>query len=201
MPPTLASLVQHSALRLSVLTGQARLDTPVRWAHASELADPTPYLEGGELLLVTALKLDAEDPESMRGYVRRLADKGVVGPGLRRGRALREGAGRTRRGVPRGRAAAARSAAPYALHRHQQGRLRGHRRRAVPRGHGGLRGPAGDDAGRALPGGTRGAAHQTRLGGGGLGRAVRRVGGDGGHSADVGGAPCRPVRRRRRTAA
>ena len=34
MPPTLASLVQHSALRLSVLTGQDRLDTPVRWAHA-----------------------------------------------------------------------------------------------------------------------------------------------------------------------
>jgi PucR family transcriptional regulator, purine catabolism regulatory protein len=82
MPPTLASLVQHSALRLSVLTGQDRLDTSVRWAHASELADPTPYLEGGELLLVTALKLDAEDPESMRCYVRRLADKGVVGLGF-----------------------------------------------------------------------------------------------------------------------
>jgi len=85
MAPTLASLVQHSALRLAVLAGQDRLDTPVRWAHASELADPTPYLDGGELVLVTALKLDAEDPESMRGYVRRLAGKGVVGLGFAAG--------------------------------------------------------------------------------------------------------------------
>ncbi|HEV7626263.1 MAG TPA: PucR family transcriptional regulator [Streptomyces sp.] len=85
MPPTLASLVQHSALRLSVLTGQDRLETSVRWAHASELADPTPYLEGGELLLVTALKLDAEDSDSMHAYVRQLADKGVVGLGFAAG--------------------------------------------------------------------------------------------------------------------
>ncbi|NLU76502.1 PucR family transcriptional regulator [Streptomyces sp. HNM0575] len=85
MPPTLASLVQHSALRLAVLTGQDRLDTDVRWAHASELADPTPYLEGGELLLVTALKLDAEDPGAMRSYVRRLTEKGVVGMGFAAG--------------------------------------------------------------------------------------------------------------------
>ncbi|MGH3311476.1 MAG: PucR family transcriptional regulator [Streptomyces sp.] len=85
MPPTLASLVQHSALRLAVLAGQDRLDTPVRWAHASELADPTPYLEGGELLLLTALKLDAEDPAGMRDYVRRLAGKGVVGLGFAAG--------------------------------------------------------------------------------------------------------------------
>ncbi|MCF6523245.1 PucR family transcriptional regulator [Streptomyces sp. JJ36] len=85
MPPTLATLVQHSALRLSVLAGQDRLDTPVRWAHASELADPTPYLDGGELLLVTALKLDAEDAETMRAYVRRLVDRGVVGLGFAAG--------------------------------------------------------------------------------------------------------------------
>ncbi|PRH77310.1 PucR family transcriptional regulator [Streptomyces solincola] len=82
MPPTLASLVQHSALKLTVRAGQDRLDTPVRWAHASELADPVPYMEGGELLLVTATNLDAEDPEAMRGYVRRLAGAGVVGLGF-----------------------------------------------------------------------------------------------------------------------
>lgn len=85
MAPTLASLVQHSALRLSVLAGQNRLDTSVRWAHASELADPTPYLDGGELLLLTALKLDAEDPGTMRDYVRLLAGKGVVGLGFAAG--------------------------------------------------------------------------------------------------------------------
>jgi purine catabolism regulator len=68
-----------------VLAGHDRLDTPVRWAQPSELADPTPYLDGGELLLITAVKLDAEDPEAMRGYVRQLAGKGVVGLGFAAG--------------------------------------------------------------------------------------------------------------------
>ncbi|MBW5255125.1 PucR family transcriptional regulator ligand-binding domain-containing protein, partial [Streptomyces sp. P01-B04] len=82
MPPTLASLVQHSALKLTVRAGADRLDAPVRWAHASELADPVPYMEGGELLLVTATNLDAENPEVMGRYVRRLAGAGVVGLGF-----------------------------------------------------------------------------------------------------------------------
>ncbi|KIE23748.1 PucR family transcriptional regulator [Streptomyces sp. MUSC 125] len=82
MPPTLASLVHHSALKLIVRAGGDHLDVPVRWAHVSELADPVPYMEGGELLLITALKLDAEDPESMRRYVRRLVGAGVVGLGF-----------------------------------------------------------------------------------------------------------------------
>jgi purine catabolism regulator len=82
MPLTLASLVHHSALKLTVRAGEDRLDVPVRWAHVSELADPVPYMEGGELLLITALKLDAEDPEAMRRYVRRLVGAGVVGLGF-----------------------------------------------------------------------------------------------------------------------
>ncbi|MDQ0406628.1 PucR family transcriptional regulator [Streptomyces sp. NBC_01723] len=82
MRPTLASLVHHSALKLTVRAGEDRLDTPVRWAHVSELADPVPYMEGGELLLITALKLDAEDPAAMHRYVKRLADAGVVGLGF-----------------------------------------------------------------------------------------------------------------------
>ncbi|MGW0914831.1 PucR family transcriptional regulator [Streptomyces sp. NPDC002784] len=82
MPPTLASLVHHSALKLTVRAGEDHLDVPVRWAHVSELADPVPYMEGGELLLITALKLDAEDPEAMRRYVKRLAGAGVVGLGF-----------------------------------------------------------------------------------------------------------------------
>ncbi|MEV0094263.1 PucR family transcriptional regulator [Streptomyces sp. NPDC050738] len=82
MPPTLASLVHHSALKLTVRAGEGRLETPVRWAHVSELADPVPYMEGGELLLVTAMTLNAEDPEAMRRYVKRLVGAGVVGLGF-----------------------------------------------------------------------------------------------------------------------
>jgi len=82
MPPTLASLVHHSALKLTVRAGEDRLDVPVRWAHVSELADPVPYMEGGELLLTTALKLDADDVKAMRRYVKRLVGAGVVGLGF-----------------------------------------------------------------------------------------------------------------------
>ncbi|MFE0873896.1 PucR family transcriptional regulator [Streptomyces smyrnaeus] len=85
MPPTLATLVQNSALRLSVLAGHDRLDSAVRWAHASELADPTPYMDGGELILFTGLKLDAADPETMHAYVEKLVSKGVVGLGFAAG--------------------------------------------------------------------------------------------------------------------
>ncbi|GAA3376295.1 PucR family transcriptional regulator [Streptomyces sannanensis] len=82
MPLTLASLVHHSALKLTVRSGEGRLDIPVRWAHVSELADPVPYMEGGELLLTTAMTLDAENPEAMSRYVRRLQRAGVVGLGF-----------------------------------------------------------------------------------------------------------------------
>ncbi|MGI5348503.1 PucR family transcriptional regulator ligand-binding domain-containing protein [Streptomyces sp. CA-250714] len=85
MPPTLATLVQNSALRLSVLAGHHRLDAAVRWAHASELADPTPYMDGGELILFTGLKLDADDPAAMRAYVEKLVGKGVIGLGFAAG--------------------------------------------------------------------------------------------------------------------
>ncbi|WNI18332.1 PucR family transcriptional regulator [Actinacidiphila sp. ITFR-21] len=82
MPLTLASLVHHSALRLTVLAAGDRLDAEVRWVHTSELDDPGPYLEGGELLLTTGLKLDGEDTRFLRAYVRRLAAAGVVGLGF-----------------------------------------------------------------------------------------------------------------------
>lgn len=49
--------------------------------HISELDDPTPYLEGGELLLTTGIPL-VGDRESVRDYVSRLASRGVVALGL-----------------------------------------------------------------------------------------------------------------------
>jgi purine catabolism regulator len=82
MPLTLASLAQHSALGLGVLAGKDRLDADVRWVHTSELDDPGPYLEGGELLLTTGLKLPIGDADAVRAYVRRLAAAGVVGLGF-----------------------------------------------------------------------------------------------------------------------
>ena len=98
--------------------------------HTSELADPGPYLEGGELLLTTGLELPVADPVELRAYVRRLAAAGVVGLGF--------GVGVGHDAVPRAlvaaaaqeRAAAAGGAAQDAVHRHQQNRFRRPRRRA-----------------------------------------------------------------------
>ena len=45
--------------------------------HISELADPTPYLEGGELLLTTGIPLRG-GPVVIRDYVHRLAQRGVA---------------------------------------------------------------------------------------------------------------------------
>ncbi len=67
-------------LEVSVLTGEPNLDAPVRWVHISELADPTPWLSGGELLLTTGLSLSTADEQ--RAYVARLADHGLAGLGF-----------------------------------------------------------------------------------------------------------------------
>ena len=67
-------------LDVGVLAGEANLDAPVRWVHISELADPTPWLSGGELLLTTGLSLASADEQ--RAYVAQLADHGLAGLGF-----------------------------------------------------------------------------------------------------------------------
>jgi PucR family transcriptional regulator, purine catabolism regulatory protein len=78
---TLSALVAVPGLHLTVLAGEQQLARPVRWVHTSELDDPTPYLEGGELLLTTGLKL-GRGRDRLRRYVHRLADAGVAGLGF-----------------------------------------------------------------------------------------------------------------------
>jgi purine catabolism regulator len=80
VPVTVADLVGSPALELRLHTADAPVDRPVSWVHVSELADPTPFLEGGELLLTTGLAF--RDAAFDRDYVRRLVDAGVVGLGL-----------------------------------------------------------------------------------------------------------------------
>ncbi|MBE1591090.1 PucR family transcriptional regulator [Nonomuraea angiospora] len=54
------------------------LDAAVRWVAVSELADPTPYLEGGELLLTTGMRMEGDQSQ----YVARLVARGVAGLGF-----------------------------------------------------------------------------------------------------------------------
>lgn len=84
MPPTIASLVQNGAFGIKVRTGRDLLDRPIHWVHVSELPDPTPYLEGGELLLTLGLQI-AGDREGWPGYVERLAKCGVSALGMSTG--------------------------------------------------------------------------------------------------------------------
>lgn len=64
MPLYLRDLLADPALGLELVAGKrgANTQTPVRWAHISEIPDPTPWLEGGEILLTTGLGVkDSED--------------------------------------------------------------------------------------------------------------------------------------------
>ncbi|WP_433463232.1 PucR family transcriptional regulator [Spirillospora sp. CA-128828] len=78
MPPTLAAVAALPQLGLKSLTGPLP-DTPVVWVAVSELEDPTPFLEGGELVLTTGMRLT---PASAAGYVARLVGRGVTGLGF-----------------------------------------------------------------------------------------------------------------------
>lgn len=78
MPFTLRDLHEDRSLGLRAACRSADLDRRISWVHASELRDPTPYLEGGELLLTTGVG-PASDPD---GYVARLARHGLAGLGF-----------------------------------------------------------------------------------------------------------------------
>jgi purine catabolism regulator len=67
-------------LGLSLVAGRESAEAPIRWVHISELADPTPWMSGGELLLSTGMRLT--EPDGQRAFVRRLVDHHVAGLGL-----------------------------------------------------------------------------------------------------------------------
>jgi purine catabolism regulator len=78
---TVQDIVSLPALGLRVAAGAGGLGNDVRWLHASELPDPTPWLEGGELLLSTGLGIGG-DAAGQRDYVRRLAGHRLAGLGF-----------------------------------------------------------------------------------------------------------------------
>ncbi|SEL41823.1 purine catabolism regulatory protein [Blastococcus sp. DSM 46786] len=81
MPVTVATLLGHPALGLTLHTRSAPVDRRLSWVHVSELADPAPFLEGGELLLTTGLPLTPDGDRCLE-YVDRLAGAGVAALGL-----------------------------------------------------------------------------------------------------------------------
>jgi purine catabolism regulator len=81
MAVTVRGILGVPDLSLRLVAGEANADRPVRWVHASELEDPTPWLKGGELLLTTGAGIGTT-PAKQRAYVKRLADAGLAGLGF-----------------------------------------------------------------------------------------------------------------------
>ncbi|MFG2427288.1 PucR family transcriptional regulator [Streptomyces sp. NPDC048590] len=69
-------LLSFPALQLSVKAGGGGLRRSVSWAHASELADPTPWLLGAEVIMTTGLAVP-RSAAGQRAYLERLDDAGV----------------------------------------------------------------------------------------------------------------------------
>jgi PucR family transcriptional regulator, purine catabolism regulatory protein len=104
MLPTVAQVLALEAVRRGrprVVAGAHRLDTPVRWVHAIELADAARLLRGGELVLTTGIALPDEGP-LLDAYVDGLAAVGVSAIAVELGR-------RYTGGLPAGFVAAAES--------------------------------------------------------------------------------------------
>lgn len=99
MPPSVRAVADLPGLGLRLVAGDSGRTRGVRWVAVSELEDPTPYLDGGELLLSTGMRLPARDPEAVSAYVGRLVHAGVAALGL--------GVGLTHPSVPPTLAAAA----------------------------------------------------------------------------------------------
>jgi purine catabolism regulator len=77
----LATLLADRPLGLRLLAGQDAAE--VGWAHSSDLVDPTPFLEVGNLLLTTGTQFAADAPASAYDdYVRRLLAVGVAALGF-----------------------------------------------------------------------------------------------------------------------
>lgn len=75
---TIAELVSMPHLGLELIAGRSGAANSVHWTHTSELEDPGPWLEGGELLIVNGLGIP-DDPAGQIDYVVRLARHRLAG--------------------------------------------------------------------------------------------------------------------------
>jgi PucR family transcriptional regulator, purine catabolism regulatory protein len=80
-PLSVGDLLRTSNLDLRLVAGSGGLSNRIRWAHVSELQDPTPWTRGGELLLTTGMGLGST-PARQRAYLKRLIDANLAGLGI-----------------------------------------------------------------------------------------------------------------------
>ncbi len=83
---TVADALELDELRgARVVAGARGLSKAVTWLHVAGVPDAPAWLNGGELVLTTAINMPG-DPAEQRRYVQAMADKGVAGLALAVGR-------------------------------------------------------------------------------------------------------------------
>lgn len=63
---TVRQLLEVSRFRLRLVAGEPGLDRPLRWAHSTELPDPSPHLRGHEIVLTVGASL--RDPGACTAF-------------------------------------------------------------------------------------------------------------------------------------
>jgi DNA-binding PucR family transcriptional regulator len=81
MALTVGDILRIPGLSLRLVSGRRGLNRVIRWAHVSELEDPSAWLKGGELLLTTGMGI-GRTPARQRAYVKKLSDAGLAGLGF-----------------------------------------------------------------------------------------------------------------------
>lgn len=82
MGVTLRDLLDDRSLGMRSITNRVG-NAEVSWAHASDLDDPSPFLESGQMLLTTGRQFATfQNDDDYRDYVQRLADRGIVALGF-----------------------------------------------------------------------------------------------------------------------
>jgi len=84
MPVTLRSLLAVPAFGLRAVTDirDDQLDRPLSWVHSSDLADPTPWLDPGQLLLTDGGQFASPGATDADAYCARLRERDVAGLGF-----------------------------------------------------------------------------------------------------------------------
>ncbi|KUM69374.1 PucR family transcriptional regulator [Streptomyces curacoi] len=87
VPPTppvpLSALLAREDLGLRRIAGPTDTDPVIHWAHTSEMADPYPYLLGGELLLTAGVHIpEAAGSDYFDAYVSRIVAAGGAALGF-----------------------------------------------------------------------------------------------------------------------
>jgi purine catabolism regulator len=80
MSMALRDLLTEEGLALRVRASPAGLDRVIRWVAVTELNDPTPWMEGGELILSTGLRQRTIAVQT--AFVERIAGAGAAGLGF-----------------------------------------------------------------------------------------------------------------------